>query len=229
MLIILIQLLLLSSTPQQFEWVRFEMNQRTNHAGKTSSTDAIIYFSKKSDLLIHHIAPMDMYIKNNREGELQIYNPGENSYYQTLNFNLNSENNQFYFFLMNKTSNMGLEALGFSLEETKIDEDLLISIYDSSPEVKQYFDKVELVHKGRRPIFIGYMDKKGKYLKKVFYYDYKSMEGIDFPNSITEINYLETKDSIISKTKFSNFMFDRELDREMLEFEIPESAILVNR
>ena len=73
------------------------------------------------------------------------------------------------------------------------------------------------------------MDKKGKYLKKVFYYDYKSMEGIDFPNSITEINYLETKDSIISKTKFSNFMFDRELDREMLEFEIPESAILVNR
>ena len=55
------------------------------------------------------------------------------------------------------------------------------------------------------------------------------MEGIDFPNSITEINYLETKDSIISKTKFSNFMFDRELDREMLEFEIPESAILVNR
>ncbi len=212
---------------QQFDWIRFELEQRTNQGGRTITTNSLIYFAENSDLVIHQTNPMNMYILNNRDGELKIFNPDENSVFQTMNYNLNSENNQFYYFLMNKTDDMGLQQLGFDLIESRLEGGLLISLYDTTPRVKEYFDKVELVHKGRTPIFIGYLDKKDKYIKKVFYYDYENISGIDFPMAITEINYIGKNDSIIAKSSFSNFRINNTLDKEMLNFQIPENATLI--
>lgn len=211
----------------QFDWISFELVQRTNSDGKTMTTNSLVYFRNNSDLVIHQISPYDLYILNNRDGELRIYNPKENSVYQTMNYNLSSENNQFYYFLMNKTQDMGLRGMGFKLIESKLEEGLLVSIYDTTPQVKEYFDKVELVHKGKTPIFIGYLNKKDEYLKKVFYYDYEDITGMNFPMAITEINFLEGGDSLISKTTFSNFNINKAMDQEMLDFSIPNNATLI--
>ena len=122
---------------------------------------------------------------------------------------------------------MGLVDLGFELEGSRLEDQLLISTYNAPPEVKKYFSKIEMVHEGRKPIFIGYQDKKGKFLKKVYYYDYLDDLTFMFPGSITEINYLEKKDSIIAKTSFKDFKLNDVKHKEMVSFQIPEDAKLI--
>jgi hypothetical protein len=198
-----------------------------NQGGKTSSTRSKVYFGDNSNMLIHHISPINLFVLNNRDGELKIYNPEKNSVFQQMNYMINSENNQFYYFLRRKTDDMGLIDNGFTLINTELENGLLISEFDTPQDVKQNFDRVELVHEGKTPIFIGYKDKKGKYRKKVYFYEYEQIgESIQFPMSITEINYID-KDSIIVKSEFSNFQFDKSEDLQMVRFEVPESAILV--
>ncbi len=212
---------------QDFDWIRFDMIQRSNFQGKTTTINSTAYFTQGSDLVIHQTFPMDLFVFNNRDGELKIYNPNENSVYQTVNYDLNSETNQFYFFFMNQTGDMGLRNLGFRLKNSSLEDGHLVSEYESDGEFKKYFKKVKLVHKRKDPVFLGYMNEDDEYLKKVYYYDYEDVYGMNFPKAITEITYLENRDSVISKTEFINFTINNPLDKEIIDFKIPESAELI--
>ena len=228
----MIQFISLFSLPlinffQSYDWVSFQMIQRTNQDGKTTEVRSLVCFDKSSEMTIRQLFPLDLYIRNNVDGELVMYNPSTNEVYQMMNFMMSSQQNQFYFFLRGKTDDMGLVEMGFQLKGSRLEDKLLISTYDAPAEVKKYFDKIEMVHEGRRPIFIGYIDKKGKYLKKVFYYDYNQNLDFMFPGSITEINYLEKKDSIISKTSFTDFRINDSEHLSMVTFTIPEDAKLI--
>lgn len=214
-------------TTQSFQWVSFEMTQRNNNKGVTTEARSVVYFAQNSDLVIRQVFPFELFILNNKDGELKIYNPERNEVYQSMNYQLGSQTNQFYFFLMNKTDDMGLTDMGFALASSRLEDQLLISVYDAPENAKQYLEKVEVVHKGKQPIFIGYLDKKDKYLKKVFYYNYMEDLGVTFPGVITEINYLEKKDSIITKTSFTNFKIDDLEAQGMLEFQVPDHARLI--
>jgi len=212
---------------QSYDWVSFEMVQRSNQKGKTTEVRSLVYFDKESQMTIRQLFPMDLFISNNSDGELVMYNPETNEVYQMMNFMMSSQQNQYYFFLQGKTDNMGLIELGFELEGSRLVDQLLISTFSAPPDVKQYFDKIEMVHEGRKPIFIGYIDKKGKYLKKVFYYDYMEDLSFMFPGSITEINYVEKNDSIIAKTSFKEFRVNDLAHKDMVAFDIPEDAKLI--
>lgn len=209
-----------------FEWVKFEMEKRSNQDGKTIKLEADIYFAKKGDMVLHFVSPSEAYILNNQDGELKIYNPETNEVFESVNYQSGSQSATFYYFLKNQSSDMGLKQIGFELTDTKVDGDLLISYWEPPKDIEGLND-IELVQKSRQTIFMGYRDRKGKYLKKVFYYDYQRLVfGVDFPMSITEIDFVE-KDSIVSKTKFSAFRFDDSADREMLDYQIPENAKLI--
>ena len=212
---------------QSYDWVSFEMVQRSNQNGRTTEVRSLVYFDKESQMTIRQLFPMDLFISNNSDGELLMYNPETNEVYQMMNFMMSSQQNQFYFFLQGKTDDMGLIDLGFKLEGSRLEDRLLISTYNAPPDVKQYFDKIEMVHEGRKPIFIGYIDKKGKYLKKVYYYEYMDDLSFMFPGSITEINYLDKKDSIIAKTSFKEFRVNDLSHKDMVAFDIPEDAKLI--
>ena len=215
------------SVSQAFEWVSFEMTQRTNKEGKTSEIRSLVYFDNQNQMTIRQLYPMEIYVKNNSDGELIIYNPKTNEVFQMMNYMLSSQQNQFYFFLQGKTDDMGLVDMGFTLNGSRLEDGLLISNYAVPPEVKKYFDHIEIVHDGQKPIFIGYINKKGEYLKKVFYYDYIVDLDILFPGSITEINYIGKHDSIITKTSFSEFKVDDWDHKEMVEFTVPDDAKLI--
>lgn len=211
---------------QGFEWVKFEMVKRSNRDGKTVKMEADIYFARKGDMLLHFVSPSEAYILNNEDGELRIYNPVTNEVFESVNYQSGSQNATFYYFLKNQSSDMGLKRVGFELVDTKVDGSMLISYWEPPKEVDGLKD-IELVQKDRKTIFMGYRDRKNNYIKKVFYYNYESpVFGIDFPMSITEIDYIE-KDSMVSKTNFSGFRFDDAADQEMLNYQIPNDAKLI--
>lgn len=222
--VIYLSFLLAVSSQLPFNWVSFEMEKRANRDGKTTKLNAKVYFGRQGDMVTNFTHPVEVMIVNNKEGELSVYNPETNSVYQSVNYQTGSESTTFYYFLMNQTQDMGLKRIGFELADSKVDGKQLISYWEPPQAIEGLAD-IELVRSDRKPIFMGYRDKKGNYIKKVFYYDYQFQRGFNFPMSITEIDYLE-KDSIVSKTTFKSFNFDLAEDLDMLRFEIPADATL---
>lgn len=209
-----------------YQWVKFELEKRSNKDGKTVQMNANIYFSREGDMVSHFISPSEAYVINNEDGELKIYNPQRNEVFESVNYQAGSQGATFYYFLKNQSSDMGLKKIGFDLVNSKVEGDLLISYWEPPKKIDGLSD-IELVQKSRRPVFMGYRDKKERYIKKVFYYDFETLRfGVDFPMSITEIDFVD-KDSIVSKTTFSGFRFDDETDMEMLNYEIPSDAKLI--
>lgn len=176
-------------------------------------------------MVTHLSEPTEVFILNNREGELEVYNPEKNSVFKTVNYDYSSQNNTFYYFL-GQSPNMGLEAVGYSLGESTIDDGFLVSKWLPPKKLKAEISYVELVTNGDHPVFMGFVDDEEVYFKKIYFYDFESLRGITFPMSITEIDYLE-EDSIITKTTFREFQFNDPVDREILDFEVPKNASLV--
>jgi hypothetical protein len=102
---------------------------------------------------------------------------------------------------------------------------MLISEWDPPKQLKKQYEKVELVSNGTNPVFLGYLNASGAYLKKIFYYNFKKVGSRDFPMAITEIDYFEG-DSAITKTTFDRFEFDHPADAEIVNFRIPANATL---
>lgn len=211
---------------QSFDYVSFEMTQRRNKEGKTTRSDARVYYSSNGNMVAHYLSPLEFYMINNKDGELKLYNPEKNTVFQTMNHLLSSQNNPLFYFLSGRTDDMGLKQLGFKLTESKLDDGLLVSYFDKPQGMEENYSTVELVHKGKTPVFLGYLDDEGEYVKKVFYYDFQSVRNFKIPGSITEIEYFET-DSAIAKTSFDSFIFDSPGDYEFVNFSVPEDAILI--
>lgn len=211
---------------QNFDWVSFNMVKRTVVNGQVSTVNAKVYYRSSGEMITKFSTPTEMYVLNNTLGDVRIYNPQMNSVVKTLDNRMSSQNTTFFYFLVGKTGDLGLESAGFLLDDSRIEEMMLISEWTPPGELKKEMDKVELVSNGEHPIFMGYLKEDKTYLKKTFYYDFEILGGVDFPMSITEINYVKS-DSIITKTSFSNFKFDATEDRDMLDFRIPETATLI--
>lgn len=208
-----------------FEWVSFNMVQRINTDGKTTRMDSQIYFRTNGDMVTYLTQPVELFLLNNSKGELQVYNPSENSVYKSVNYNQSSQNNTFYFFL-NENANMGLDQAGYRIGETKVDEDMLVTNWLPPVNLNIEISAIEVVSDDDRIVFMGFLDLEGVYFKKIYFYNFNDLRGISFPHAITDITYFD-EDSVITKTTFHDFQYDDYRDKEIMEFQVPENARLV--
>lgn len=208
-----------------FDWVSFNMTQRINAQGKTTRMDSRVFFRKNGEMVTQISSSEDIFIFNNKQGELKIYNPKENSVFKSVNYQYGTQNNTFYYFL-GQVPNMGLEEVGYSIGESKMDEGMLVTYWYPPQQLAADISKVELVSDGEKAVFMGFYDNEDEYFKKIFFYDFQPLRGILFPNSITEIGYIE-EDSVITKTTFNYFEFDQPEAKEILDMKIPDNAKLI--
>lgn len=207
--------------------VSFDMVRRVNAAGKTIESNATIYFRENGEMITKYWPPLETVVFNNLDGEIKIYNERENTVVQSVNYHIGTSNSNFYFFLQGNTESMGLSELGFKLMESRIEDGLIITEWASPRGFDNDVDRIELVHQNNLPVFMGHKSRKGDYMRKTYFYDYNLVNDyIDFPYSITEIEYTPN-DSIISKTQYANFKFDSEVDASMLEYQIPSNAKVI--
>lgn len=200
------------------------MVRRVNANGKTVKSTATIYFNDRGQMVTKYAPPLDMLVFNNVEGEIKLYNPKDNTVIQSVNYMAGTTNTNFYYFLQGEIEDMGLRKLGFALTNTRFEDGLLITEWAAPMDMSTNFASVELVHQNDIPVFLGHKDRKGNFVKKVYYYDYTELPNyIMFPNSITEIEYLK-KDSVLTKTSFENFQFNQAVDPQYFDFVIPEDA-----
>lgn len=202
-----------------------KLNTRTVRAGKVVVLNGEIFYKIAGGKMIsHYTEPFEQYIFNTSKGELKIYDPKKNTINQQVNFQLGTETTQFYYFFNKYKEDMGLRKMGFVNKVTKFEDKLLITTWQAPPKVEKDIKQVELVHKNGNPIYTKYIDGQNKVIKKIYYADYQKIGNSDFPLTITQIDYISVKDSVIMKTKYSDIKINENVDPKLANYTIPSNA-----
>lgn len=212
---------------QEVRKVSASMTMRTNHKGKTTNTRAELCYATSGRMVTQFPKPSELYLFNNANGELRVYDPTKNTVLQQQNATYSTETTQFFFFLHNRKADLGLSSMGFSLGTTKFENGVMITTWKSPTPLAKNIKRVELVHKGQNPIFMKYVDPSERTIKKVFYYDYMKLGTVDFPQTITQIDYVTAKDSIVTKTAYGALKINEQVQSNLLDFTIPSNAKVI--
>ncbi len=213
-----------------FQKISMLMETRSVTAGKSSRVLANMYYTSEGKMLTYFQAPQEMVIVNNKKGEITIYNPKDNTVMQQQNYMLGTETNQLYFFLENKRNDLGLSAMDYTVRNTKIEDGLKITEWTPPMALIKDISKVELVHEKGNPIFMGYYGVKGVPIKKMYFYNYtKVSDYIVLPAAITQIDFKSSKDSIITKTTYTDFKLNQQVADDKLNFIVPENAKVLRK
>lgn len=212
---------------QNVRKVSASMTMRTSHKGKTTNTRAELCYATSGRMVTLFPKPAELYLFNNANGELRVYDPTKNTVLQQQNATYSTETTQFFFFLHNRKADLGLSSMGFSLGSTKFENGVMITTWKSPTPLAKNIKRVELVHQGQNPIFMKYVDPSERTIKKVFYYDYTKLGTVDFPQTITQIDYVTAKDSIVTKTAYGALKINEQVQSNLLEFVIPSNAKVI--
>lgn len=194
--------------------------------GTTTTIKADVYYQSSGKMLTHFFDPIELFVLNNDKGEVSMYDPKKNTAKQQQNYMYSTETSQLYYFLQNKKGDLGLKAMGFSVNNTKFEEDLMITRWLPPASMMNLIKEVELVHRGQNPIYMKYVGKDGKNAKKVYYYNYANVSGIDFPQAITQIDFVN-KDSVVTKTTYTDIKVNESADHPLFNYSIPATAKLL--
>ena len=200
------------------------MVTRKAEKGKTSSVKADMYYQTTGDLVTHFVSPVEYILINNSKGDLKMYDPKKNTVLQQSNLMYSTQSTHFYYFLQNRQSDMGLKAIGFKLNDTKMEKGLLVTEWLPPMDAVASLSKVKLVHEGQEPIFMSYIGTNGKPVKNIYYYKYQQLGSVNFPTAVTSINYFTKGDSTIEKTTYSDFKLNEAANSSYFTFKVPANA-----
>ncbi len=201
------------------------MESKTAKSGYSSLTDAEVYYANDGSMVSYYNSPKKYTVMNNSKGEIKIYDPEKNVVLLQQNYLYSTETSQFYYFLNNKKSDLGLNQMGFIQNNVRFEEGFMITEWLPPAQMAKSVGKVELVHENGQPIYIAYYDNNNLLTTKSYYYNYVKLNPtLDFPSTITQISYNTPTDSTITKTTYKNIRLDNEVDDKALNFKIPENA-----
>ena len=227
--LLLILILFSSFNDMNFEKIAIKMVSKSAKNGFTTKIEGEIYYSSNGKMITYFSYPASYITIANDKGEFLFYDQENNTVFQSRNDALSSETSFFYFFLNNKKTDLGLSDMGFHISNTTFEDGLIVTEWTPPIQIASQLGAIKIVHDRNDPIFVSYKDSKGMIIKKVYYYDYINMSGIAIPTSVTQIDYHSPIDSIITKISYSNVRLDNEVDDNLLNYEIPESAKIVTQ
>jgi hypothetical protein len=185
-----------------------------------------IFYNTNGNMVTHFSFPQDYVLLANVKGEAKMYITESNTVKIFQNTFFSSSTSPFYYFLNGKTTDMGLNTAGYSLISSKVDKETIITYWEiNKPDMENEVKTIQLVHKKTIPVYMDYRNVKGEVLRKMYYYDYTTLEGITFPQAFTEILY-EGKDSSVSKTTYAGFKINEAANSSYFDFKIPVNAKL---
>ena len=212
---------------QLVDQVQVKMNSRTMNKGKYTSIIADIWYQAHDGKMVsHYTSPYNMVVITNNKGEAQLYNVEQNTINTQQNQAFSTQGGYFYYFLANKLNDLGLTEMGFQILDTKFSGTKVISKWLPPSSLLTALKHVELVLDDYKPVYMAYYNPKGKLIRKVYYYNYRSLSNmVSIPLTVTEINYLGEGDSILTKTVYSDVKINLDVEKTgYLNFKIPADA-----
>lgn len=195
---------------------------------RTSMVSSIYYHFNSGVLITHQKEPFEHFVITDSKGEIKIYNPDKNEVFVSRDPSRITDQTLLYYFFAKRLNDFGLRDMGFTLENTEFKDDLKISWWRNDyPE--NPIKKAELVHKKDLPVFMAYYDENMFTTRKVYYSNYTKEDEmpIQLPKTITDINYLSEKDSLINQTIFSDITYGYKANSPIFNIKIPFNAKII--
>lgn len=216
------------SVAQTPNLISMEMETNRVHQGKLVKVIAeILYKPLTGELITHYKHPMEYVVFSNKLGEAKIYYPTRNEVEIKQNQFFSSENSLIHHFFTNASSDFGLTEMGFSINDTRFEEDLMITTWYPPAQMLKQFSGVEMVYQNNLPIYSAYFNSKQNIIRKVFYAEYSQNEYFALPCKITEYSYPAPNDSIVSRMVYKDINYNKAVSSPYVDFKIPEDAKLI--
>jgi hypothetical protein len=216
----------ISQTSKNIDKFQVTVVSKKLEKGKSITINSEVFFKGNGDCVTKFTTPIPYLMLSNSLGEIKVYDPKENTVIVQQDQLFSTKMNTLYNFLYNQTQDLGLKNLGYTPNNSKQDiNKTTITEWVPLNKEKELIQKIKLVIRDSKPIYIEYKNKKNFTLRKVYYYNYILINGIPFPTINTEIVFNEaTKDSTIQKTTYSNFMLNDKANSAFFDYKIPYNA-----
>lgn len=216
-----------SAFSQMYNTIAVDATVRSAEDGKITTLKTTIYYNVNGKMVTYYSRPDNIVIINNERGQVSVYDKDNNSVIQSQNAYYSTKTNELYYFINNKKDDLGLAEIGFTIKDVNYEDGLTVTEWWPPSEGMKYFSSIKIVHDKENPIFMEYKDHTEMVVKKVYFYNYEQVNQIDFPRSITQIDFKTERDSIVSKTQYENIRFNVPEATEKLNFKIPTDAKLI--
>ncbi len=201
--------------------------QVLNRGGKVNY-ESDYYFDKDNGIFVSHsFYPKESIKITNKTGEMKIYFPEKNEVTIRQSSVFSSDNELLYYFINNRTEDLGLSREGFVLTNTRYDEGYMITEWTAPAEMKS-IKKIEFVFENFLPVYACYYTPTGNVVKKIYYDDYYLGSSFNLPRLITEISYSGKNDSIIRRSRYSDIKIGNAVNDHYFNFKIPENAKIIH-
>lgn len=216
----------LSQVNQNF--ISIHLKNETFQNGRLFTLESDYFFDTETgNLVVTNKLPKNHIKISNRLGEVKVYYPDENKVNIKQSEYFSSENELVYYFLSNKTSDLGLAREGFTVTDTRMEGSFQVVTWDA-PVSMNSLSKVELVFEDGQPVFAGYYNRKGALARKIYYYNYEFFSNFILPMKVTQITYTPEGDSIIQRNTWSSLHSSPVPQSGFFNFKIPEDAVVID-
>ena len=206
---------------QQFFRVKADFSiKETLSNGQSSLVMGSVYFNKTKGQIVFKInfpenfisVITDSFVYTIKDNKITDKTPGGG----LLQFSI------FNLTLSSKLNNYGLEqSQVFKLTNVVKEDSFIISTWSPAVEkLKELTGDVLISQKKKQLFGLVFFDKDGKLLSKQFYEEYKNFKGLDFPGTITQINYIDGKE-FYKITTFKNVVVNDMNENTIYNYSIP--------
>lgn len=209
---------------QTMDCVSVSQETRTLQKGSKSIFKCDIFYNKEKDAVVtHHYYPAEFVKISNRSGEMKIYFPETNTVTVQQNESYSTTNELLYYFVNNKTTDLGLAKEGFKLVKSGSEDGLMVTIWQA-PATLKVINKIKIVFKDMLPVYAEYMALNGSIMKKIYYSNYTDFRTFRMPLRITEISFETKIDSTIRLSVFTNVRTKDFPENSYFNFKVPDDA-----
>jgi hypothetical protein len=214
----------LNLVAQTKDCVSVTQETRVLAKGSKSIFKCDIYYNKEKDAVVtHHYYPAEFVKISNRSGEMKIYFPATNTVSVQQNESYSTTNELLYYFVNNKTTDLGLAKEGFKLIKTGSEEGMMVTTWQA-PVTLKVVNKIKIVFKDMLPVYAEYISINSSVIKKIYYSNYANYVTFRMPLRITEISFETKTDSTIRLSVFSNVRTNNFPEDNYFNFKIPDDA-----
>jgi hypothetical protein len=213
---------------QTFDNLSVDANMRKVNNSRIQNLSLTSYFAASGKMVAIYDRPENLVIINDEKGRVVLYDSKNNTVVQANNPYYSSRTNELYYFINNKKYDLGLSEIGFKMQSSEIEDGLIVTEWIPPMDGMKYFSFIKMVHKDDNPIYLEYRNHDNEIIKKVYYYNYQQVNYLEIPTAVTTIDFISPEDSTVSKTTYSNFLFDDQQNEEKLNYKIPTDAKTIN-
>jgi hypothetical protein len=131
-----------------------------------------------------------------------------------------AEFSMFHLALNSQLSSFGFKNSALTIEKVERTNDMVITTWAVPEKAAKLFGKIKTSTKNNRLTGIIFINVEGDVLKKQFFNNYKNFNGIEFPQEVVEIIYINGQENY-QVTTYKNIIIDDLTEGDIYNYSIP--------